>query len=324
MENSKQNINDPLTTGDLTGSEDMRESFKEMGLDLDALIIRDEPKKQKAKHREDDMVQKIAGLEKENERLKAQLKAWEAQDSYFKTEERRLTELETSLSQAKSQLKAEYTSLLAQQKALKEKADSQKQERKQTGLFNISIRNQLTKVPQYVQAAIAENALKIRIGYNKKNLKALLPSLDQNQSGLVSVHKGSDRKAFKIYIHECLNTSEYGWLVQGESLLYPLSFTLSDGSDSYEAISLTTAYFNALLGDSFLRYGAYFVNGLGVFTVSITAKGTYLSYQRGTKRQDTEKYMYYIPLIGERSVSVLKLSQLFNELATLKSECDRL
>ena len=242
----------------------------------------------------------------------------------MKKEERRLTELETYLSKVESKLKAEYASLLSHQKEFKEEVDSQKQERKQTSLFNINIRNQLTKVTQYAQAAMIENALKIRIGYNKKNLKALLPPLDQNHSGFVSLHKGSDRKEFEISVQECLNTREYGWLSQGESLLYPLSFTLSNGSESYEAISLTTDYFNALLGDSFLRYGAYFINGLGVFTVSITAKGTYLTYQRGTKRQDTEKYAYYIPLIGERSVSVLKLSQLFNELATLKPERDRL
>jgi hypothetical protein len=324
MEDSKKNINDALATGDLTGSEEMRETFKENGIDLDAWIIYAEPKKQEAKSKEQAMVQKIAGLEKENERLKAQVKAWEAQDSYLKTEEIRLTALDKVLSQAKSQLKATYVSLLAEKKVFEEKVQSQQKESNRTSLFNINIRNQLTKVPRYAQAALIENALKIRIGYNKKNLKALLPPLDQNQSGLVSLHKGSDRKEFEISVQECLNSSEYGWLSQGESLLYPLSFTLSDDSDSYEGISLTTDYFNSLLGDSFLRYGCYFVNGLGVFTVSITAKGTYLTYQRGTKRQDTEKYAYYIPLIGERSVSVLKLSQLFNELATLKPERDRL
>jgi len=158
----------------------------------------------------------------------------------------------------------------------------------------------------------------------KKLREAVLPTLDQNQFGLVSLHKGSDRKVFTICVQDCLINSEYGWLAQGESLLYPLAFTLSDDSQSYEAISLTTDYFTALLGDSFLRYGSYFINGLGIFTVSITAKGTYLTYQRGTKRKNPEKYMYYIPLIGERSVSVLKLSQLFNELATLKPESDRL
>ena len=324
MEDSEKNINDTLPMGDSTGSEEMRETFKENGIDLDAWIIYAEPKKQEAKSKEQAMVQKIAGLEKENKRLTALVETWVAKDSYLKKEERRLTELETYLSKVESKLKAEYASLLSHQKEFKEEVDSQKQERKQTSLFNINIRNQLTKVTQYAQAAMIENALKIRIGYNKKNLKALLPPLDQNHSGFVSLHKGSDRKEFEISVQECLNTREYGWLSQGESLLYPLSFTLSNGSESYEAISLTTDYFNALLGDSFLRYGAYFINGLGVFTVSITAKGTYLTYQRGTKRQDTEKYAYYIPLIGERSVSVLKLSQLFNELATLKPERDRL
>ena len=91
MEDSKKNINDALATGDLTGSEEMRETFKENGIDLDAWIIYAEPKKQEAKSKEQAMVQKIAGLEKENERLKAQVKAWEAQDSYLKTEEIRLT-----------------------------------------------------------------------------------------------------------------------------------------------------------------------------------------------------------------------------------------
>ena len=324
MEDSKKNINDALATGDLTGSEEMRETFKENGIDLDAWIIYAEPKKQEAKSKEQAMVQKIAGLEKENERLKAQVKAWEAQDSYLKTEEIRLTALDKVLSQAKSQLKATYVSLLAEKKVFEEKVQSQQKESNRTSLFNISIRNQLSKVPKYVQAARTENALKIRIGYNKKNLKAVLPTLDQNQFGLVSLHKGSDRKVFTICVQDCLINSEYGWLAQGESLLYPLAFTLSDDSQSYEATSLTTDYFTALLGDSFLRYGSYFINGLGIFTVSITAKGTYLTYQRGTKRKNPEKYMYYIPLIGERSVSVLKLSQLFNELATLKPESDRL
>ena len=61
-----------------------------------------------------------------------------------------------------------------------------------------------------------------------------------------------------------------------------------------------------------------------MFTVSITANGMYLIYQRGAKRKDTEKYEYYIPLIGQKSASVLKLSQIFNELAELKPEQERL
>ena len=104
-----------------------------------------------------------------------------------------------------------------------------------------------------MHAAIAENSLKIRIGYNKKNLKALLPLLDQNKSGLLSLRKGSDQKDFTINVYECLDTSEYGWLSNGETLIYPLSFSLSDGSHTYEAISLTTDYFNEALGDSFLN-----------------------------------------------------------------------
>lgn len=322
MEDSKQNINDPLPTGDSTEYVNMEEIFKEMG--LDTWTIWDEKQLPATKPKEHDKVQRIAELEKENKRLTALVETWAARESYLKTEERRLTEFDMYLSKVESKLKAEYASLLAQQKAFEEKVQSQQKESNRTSLFNISIRNQLTKVPKYVQVARTENALKIRIGYNKKNLKAVLPTLDQNQFGLVSLHKGSDRKVFTICVQDCLINSEYGWLAQGESLLYPLAFTLSDDSQSYEAISLTTDYFTALLGDSFLRYGSYFINGLGIFTVSITAKGTYLTYQRGTKRKNPEKYMYYIPLIGERSVSVLKLSQLFNELATLKPESDRL
>ena len=95
MEDSKKNINDALATGDLTGSEEMRETFKENGIDLDAWIIYAEPKKQEAKSKEQAMVQKIAGLEKENKRLTALVETWVAKDSYLKKEERRLTELET-------------------------------------------------------------------------------------------------------------------------------------------------------------------------------------------------------------------------------------
>lgn len=61
-----------------------------------------------------------------------------------------------------------------------------------------------------------------------------------------------------------------------------------------------------------------------MYTVSITATGTYLTYQRGSKRKNTEKYECYIPLIGQKSASVLKLSQIFNELAELKPEQERL
>ena len=248
-------------------------------------------------------------LEKENERLTKLLNEWIAKDTYLK--------------KVKSQLKAEYSLFLNEQEEFYKEKGSHKQEIKHTP-FNINIRSQLNKVSKYVHAAIAENSLKIRIGYNKTNLKVLVPSLDQNKSGLLSLHKGSDRKEFRVIVYECLNTSEYGWLSNGEYLIYPLSFSLSDGSHTYEAISLTTDYFNEALGNSFLRYGSYFINGLGVYTVSITATGTYLTYQRGSKRKNTEKYEYYIPLIGQKSASVLKLSQIFNELAELKPEQERL
>ena len=142
MEDSKKKINDTLPMRDSTGSEEMRETFKENGIDLDALIIYAEPKKQEAKPKEHAMVQKIAGLEKENKRLTALVETWVAKDSYLKKEERRLTELETYLSKVESKLKAEYASLLSHQKEFKEEVDSQKQERKQTSLFNINIRNQ--------------------------------------------------------------------------------------------------------------------------------------------------------------------------------------
>ena len=321
MEEGKQNTNDALTE-----SEMLKKYFKEeMAIDLDTLIIYDEPKKQVvAKTKENDNVRKIAMLEKENERLTKLVNEWAAKDTYLKNENSRLTELGKSLSKAKSQLKAEYDILLNERKEFyKEKAGYHKQEIKQISPFNINIRSQVNKVSRYVHAAIADNSLKIRIGYNKKNLKALLPSLDQNKSGLISLHKGLDRKVFKISVYEHLNSSEYGWLSDEESLVYPLAFTLSDDSNTYEAISLTADHFNEALGDSFLRYGSYFINGLGVFTASITASGMYLMYQRGAKRINTEKYEYYIPLIGQKSVSVLKLSQIFNELAELKPEQER-
>jgi hypothetical protein len=317
MEESKQNTNDALTNnGALTESEIVKKYLKEeLDLNFDTVIIYDEPKKQVvAKTTEADNVSKIDMLEKENERLTKLLNEWVAKDAYLRGENQRLTELDKYLSKAKSQLKAEYGLLLTEREEFN----------KEQAPFNINIRSQLSKVSRYVHAAIAENSLKIRIGYNKKSLKALLPALDQNKSGMISLRKGPDRKEFKISVYEHLNNSEYGWLSDEESLIYPLSFTLSAGSHTYEAISLTTDFFNEALGDSFLRYGTYFINGLGVFSVSITASGTYLIYQRGAKRKDTENYEYYIPLIGQKSASVLKLSQIFNELAELKPEQERL
>ena len=317
MEESKQNTNDALTNnGALTESEMVKKYLnEELGLNFDTVLVYADPTKQVvAKTTEDDNLSKIDMLEKENERLTQLVNEWEAKGAYLKAENKRLTELDKYLSNAKSQLKAEYCSFLNEREEFN----------KEQTTFNINMRGQLNKVSRYVHAAIAENSLKIRIGYNKKNLKALLPLLDQKKSVLLSLRKGSDQKDFTINVYECLDTSEYGWLSNGESLIYPLSFSLSDGSHTYEAISLTTDYFNEALGDSFLRYGTYFINGLGVFTVSITANGMYLIYQRGAKRKDTEKYEYYIPLIGQKSASVLKLSQIFNELAELKPEQERL
>ena len=312
MEESKQNANDALTNNSAaTKAELLKKYFKEeMNLEFSTITFLDEPpKKDDAEPKEVDNVRKIAMLEKENERLTKLLNEWIAKDTYLK--------------KVKSQLKAEYSLFLNEQEEFYKEKGSHKQEIKHTP-FNINIRSQLNKVSKYVHAAIAENSLKIRIGYNKTNLKVLVPSLDQNKSGLLSLHKGSDRKEFRVIVYECLNTSEYGWLSNGEYLIYPLYFSLSDGSHTYEAISLTTDYFNEALGNSFLRYGSYFINGLGVYTVSITATGTYLTYQRGSKRKNTEKYEYYIPLIGQKSASVLKLSQIFNELAELKPEQERL
>lgn len=324
MEESKQNTNDALTNnGNLIESELLKKYFKEeMDLNFDTVIIYDEPKKQVAKTNEDDNVSKIDMLEKENEKLTKLVKEWAAKEAYLNNENIRLTELGKSLDKDKAQLKAEYDLFLNEREEFyNEQAGSHKQDIQQiVPPFNINIRSQLSKVSRYVHAAMAENSLKIRIGYNKKHLKALLPALDQNKSGMLSLRKDPDRKEFKIYVYERLNNSEYGWLSDEESLVYPLAFTLSDGSNTYEAISLTTGYFNEALGDSFLRYGSYFINGLGVFTVSITANGTCLIYQRGSKRIDTEKYEYYIPLIGQKSVSVLKLSQIFDELIELKPE----
>ena len=317
MEESKQNTNDALTNnGALTESEMVKKYLnEELGLNFDTVLVYADPTKQVvAKTTEDDNLSKIDMLEKENERLTQLVNEWEAKGAYLKAENKRLTELDKYLSNAKSQLKAEYCSFLNEREEFN----------KEQTTFNINMRGQLNKVSRYVHAAIAENSLKIRIGYNKKNLKALLPLLDQKKSVLQSLRKGSDQKDFTINVYECLDTSEYGWLSNGESLIYPLSFSLSDGSHTYEAISLTTDYFNEALGDSFLRYGTYFINGLGVFTVSITANGMYLIYQRGAKHKDTEKYEYYIPLIGQKSASVLKLSQIFNELAELKPEQERL
>lgn len=312
MEESKQNENDALTNNSgATEAELLKKYFKEeMNLEFSTVTFRDEPpKKDDAEPKEVDNVRKIAMLEKENERLTKVLNEWVAKDTYLK--------------KVKAQLKAEYSLFLNEREEFYKEKDSHKQEIKHTP-FNINIRSQLNKVSKYVHAAIAENSLKIRIGYNKKNLKVLLPSLDQNKSGLLSLHKGSDRKEFKISVYEYLNNSEFGWLSDEETLVYPLAFTLFDGSSTYEAISLTTDYFNEILGDSFFRYGTYFINGLGVFTVSITASGTYLMYQRGAKRKDIEKYEYYIPMIGQKSASVLKLSQIFNELAELKPEQEKL
>ena len=317
MEESKQNTNDALTNnGALTESEMVKKYLnEELGLNFDTVLVYADPTKQVvAKTTEDDNLSKIDMLEKENERLTKLLNEWIDQDAHLKAENKRLTELDKYLSKAKAQLKAEYGLFLTEREAFN----------KEQAPFNINIHSQLNKVSRYAHAAIAENSLKIRIGYNKKNLTALLPPINENKSGLISLRKGSDRKEFKISVYEHLNNSEYGWLSDEESLVYPLSFTLSDDSNTYEAISLTTDYFNEALGDSFLRYGSYFINGLGVFTASITASGIYLMYQRGAKRKDTEKYEYYIPLIGQKSVSVLKLSQIFNELAELKPEKERL
>lgn len=317
MEESKQNTNDALTNnGALTESEMVKKYLnEELGLNFDTVLFYADPTKQVvAKTTEDDNLSKIDMLEKENERLTQLVNEWEAKGAYLKAENKRLNELDKYLSNAKSQLKAEYCSFLNEREEFN----------KEQTPFNINMRGQLNKVSRYVHAAIAENSLKIRIGYNKKNLKALLPALDPNKSGMLSLRKGSDQKDFTINVYECLNTSENGWLSHEESLVYPLSFTLSDGSNTYQAISLTTDYFNEVLGNSFYRYGAYFINGLGVFTISITANGIYLIYQRGAKRINTEKYEYYIPLIGQKSVSVLKLSQIFNELAELKPEQERL
>lgn len=317
MEESKQNTNDALTNnGALTESEMVKKYLnEELGLNFDTVLVYTDPTKQVvANTTEDDNLSKIDMLEKENERLTQLVNEWEAKGAYLKAENKRLTELDKYLSNAKSQLKAEYCSFLNEREEFN----------KEQTPFNINMRGQLNKVSRYVHAAIAENSLKIRIGYNKKNLKALVPLLDQNKSGLLSLHKGSDRKEFRVIVYECLDTGEYGWLSNGESLIYPLSFSLSDGSHTYEAISLTTDYFNEVLGDSFYRYGSYFINGLGVYSISITATETYLTYQRGAKRTAPEKYKYYIPLIGQKSASVLKLSQVFNELTELKPEQERL
>jgi len=317
MEEKKKNTNNALTNNAaLTESDLVKKYFKdEMDLTLDTLILYAEPKKQvNAKTNKNDKVSKIDMLEKENERLTKLLNEWVAKEAYLRAENERLTELDKYLTKIKSQLKAEYGLFLTEREEFN----------KEQAPFNINIRSQLSKVSRYVHVAIAENSLKIRIGYNKKNLKVLLPSLDQNKFGLISLRKGSDRKEFKISVYEHLNNIEYGWLSDKESLVYPLSFTLSDDSNTYEAISLTTDYFNEALGDSFYRYGSYFINGLGVYSISITATETYLTYQRGAKRTDPEKYKYYIPLIGQKSASVLKLSQIFNELAELKPEQERL
>ena len=116
-----------------------------------------------------------------------------------------------------------------------------------------------------------------------------------------------------------LNTAVYFYYTPQRGKL-----CIDTDSTAYLFVNATLHYFNEALGDFFSRYGAYFINGLGMFTVSITASGMYLIYQRDAKRMDTEKYEYYIPLIGQKSASVLKLSRIFNELTELKPEQERL
>ena len=121
MEESKQNTNDALTNnGALTDSEMVKNYLKEeMGLSFDTLILYDEPKKQVIdKTKKNDNVSKIDMLEKENERLTQLVNEWEAKGAYLKAENKRLTELDKYLSNAKSQLKAEYCSFLNEREGI--------------------------------------------------------------------------------------------------------------------------------------------------------------------------------------------------------------